>query len=299
MAQRRFTDPLSMDMTRDLERVDGVMTQILKDRALWSDFLRDPNSIFVRLGLHPPTTPEINERVNRIFYATLTNKKLLKLLKEHYKDFRPSKKKFKKEYIANLKKGVIQHDIELDLEAAHHLLQNPEALRKCLRLTLHDLNSKKILQKGYTRKEVNDYVESVVAAVQARSPISAHPKLEVWDRNYGIGQPMGGLFVEVGPFVTVAAEIEVVAGITVDVLADVNVPTATASDAFVEAGNAAEAGSAAEAIGASLPPFGLLMTAASEGDKESILAIAMLGRLMDFAGELLVHVHNFEGRSQT
>jgi len=42
----------------------------------------------------------------------------------------------------------------------------------------------------------------------------------------------------------------------------------------------------------------LFRTAATEGDKESILAIAMIGRLMDFTGELLVHVHNFAGRSK-
>ena len=293
MAEKRFTDPLSMDMTHDLKRVDGVMTQLLKDRALWSDFFRDPNSIFVKLGLHPRTTPEINKRVNRVFYATLANKKLLKVLGEHYRDFRPSnKKKLRRDYIANLKKGVIQHDIKLDLEGAHHLLQKPEVLRKCLRLTLHDLNSKGILRKSYKRKEINDYVESVVAAAQARRPVSDHPKLEVWDKNYGIGKPVGGVFLEAGLFVTVAAEVEVFAGLTVDISVDVNVPTSGTST-FVDAGNAAEAGGVV-AVGAAP----LFRTAATEGDKESILAIAMIGRLMDFTGELLVHVHNFAGRSK-
>src|SRR6185503_8119516 len=102
----------------------------------------------------------------------------------------------------NLKKGVIQHSIELDLEAVQHLLREPETLRQVLRLTLHDLNRKGILQKRYKRKEVDDHIESVIAAAEAQQAIESFPKLEVWDRNYGVGQRFGLSIVEVGTFVT-------------------------------------------------------------------------------------------------
>jgi hypothetical protein len=288
MPQRRFTDPLSMDMTTDLDRVDGVMTRLLKDRDLWTDFIRDPNGVFVRLGLHPPTTDEINARVNRMFYATLTNRRLIKLLHEHFKDFRPSKRKFAQHYVSRLKKGIIQHDVEIDLESIDYLIRSPEVLRDCLRLALQDWNTKGILQKKYSRKEINDYIEGVMVAAQARKALSAHPKLEIWDRNYGIGQPMAGFFAEVGPIATVAALVEVAVEATVDFDVDVNVPTASAGPTFVEAGSAAEGGPTG--------PIGILMRQAFEGDDDSIRAVAILGRLMDLSGELLVHAYTFEAR---
>lgn len=275
MATRRFTDPLSMDMSNDLKRVDGVLTQILKDRTTWNEFLRDPNGVLVRSGLHPPTSPEINERVNRIFYATLTNKKLLTLLSKHYQKFRPSKgTAYTDEFLTNLRSGVIQHSIELDYEGLEHLLRSPKVLRQSLRLVLWDLNEKGFLQNRYRRNEINEYVDSVVAAVEARQPIVAHPKLEVWDRNYGIGQPFAALFIEAGLVVTVPAAVEVLAAITVDVITDVNIPTSGPPRALVIA----------------------LKATAVEGKEDSLRAIAILGRLMDFTGEVLLHAHNFEQR---
>lgn len=277
MAKKRFTDPLSMDITDDLERVDGVVTNILKDRALWSEFLQDPNGVLISLGLHPPTTPEINERVNRIFYATLTYKKLLQILLKHYKKFRPSKmKKFKDRYVAGLKKGVIQHDIELDLEGVHHLLQDSKMLSEVLKLSLQNLNRKRLLQKYHKPKEIDNYVDRVVEAVKARQPIEAHPKLEVWDTNYGIGQAFGGLLAEAGILVTVTGVVEASALVTAGVLAVAHSAVAVEVDIVVDG------------------TIATLISAAGEGDKDSIRAVAILGRLLDFSGELLIHAHNFE-----
>jgi len=263
-----------MDITDDLERVDGAVTSILKDRALWGEFLRDPNGVFVRLGLHPSTTPEINDRANRIFYATLTNKQLIQLLLKHYKKFRPPRmKKFTDHSLAGLKKGVIQHDIELDFESIEHLLKDTETLRQLLKLTLRDLNRKRVLEKYHQPREIDTYIEKVVAALKARQSIEAHPKLEGWDRNYGIGQAFGGVVVEVSAIATSTALVEAAVVVTALV-----VVVAIVLVIGVEQDRSTLA----------------LLQAASGGDKESIRAVAILGRLLDLSGELLIHANNFE-----
>jgi len=274
MATRRYSDPLSMDVSDDLERVDGVMTRILSDRAVWNEFLTDPNGVFVRLGLHPATTPEINDRVNRIFYATLTNTKLLKLLLEHYEKFRPRKMaQYRDHFVSGLKRGLIDNDIELDREGIEHLLQAPAMLAKILRLTLDDLNEKRLLTRYYSRKDINKYIDGVVAAVKARQPLSAHPKLEVWDRNYGIGKAFGGLLAEAGVLVTVAGVVEASALVTAAVVAVAH----TEVTVLVDGGTIVT-----------------ILASAAAGDKESIRATAVLGRLLDLSGELLLHAHHFE-----
>src|SRR5881628_589332 len=80
-------DALSLDVRKDLERVDAVMTRVVSDPATAEEFVRDPSAVLTRLGLHPETTREIHDRVNRIFYAVLTNTELMEFVLEHYSKF--------------------------------------------------------------------------------------------------------------------------------------------------------------------------------------------------------------------
>jgi len=276
MPDERFDDPLSMDVAKDLKRVDEVMTHILKDRELWPEFFRDPNGVLVRLGLHPPTSSKINERANRIFYATLTNTKLIQLLASHYERFRPSAdhaKEYADYSMEGLKKGVIQNRVEYDLEAFHHLLDNPDVLREALQLTLHDLNDKGLLQERHERRKIEAYIQKLLKAVRQRLAIAQHPKLEKWDANYGIGAPFGGMFAELTPVSTAAVAIEVFGIVTAGFVAYltnwVDGPDMTAEPAS---------------------------SSAAAGDPEGVRIRAILGRLLDFSGELLVYVQNFERR---
>lgn len=273
--RKSFTDPLSMDVTNDLKRVDEVLTHLLKDPALWKEFIRDPNGVLIRLGLHPSTSPEIKERANRVFYATLANKRLVRLVLKHYEQFRPSKERMKKQrgqYEAGLKRGEIRHNIEFDLEAFHHILDHPNVLRNALRLSLHDLNEKGILQRAYKRGEIDSWINKTVEAMRQRLPISDFPKLEVWDKNYGVGQRYGMLSLEEALGVTTSIAVEGVVVVTaavvavVDVEVEVNGPIVTAR------------------------------LAAAQGNEESVRAYAILGRLLDFSAELLLHIQNFERR---
>jgi hypothetical protein len=284
MATKRRTDPLTIDVTDDLSRVDQVMTHILKDRASWGDFLRDPNGVFVRLGLHPPTSPEINERVNRVFYATLTNRRLLRLLLSKFKSFRPRQlKAVRRDFAAGLAKGRIQYNTEFDLESLDHVVRDTKTLREALRLSLHDLNNMGILRVRHTTKEIDDYVAAVTEAVRKRQPIEAHPKLEVWDRNYGVGKPFGAAFVEVGTLVTTVATVESAAVATAIAVAVATAVVAVQVEAVVDGE----------------PPIVAALEAAALGNAGSLNAIATLGRLLDLSGELLVHAQTFERRARS
>jgi hypothetical protein len=274
MAAGEFRDPLSIDISRDLERVDGVITTLLKDRSLWGEFFRNPNDVLVRLGLHPPTSEIINERANRIFYAALTNKKLIRLLAAHYGGFKPRQaRKFHDFYDAGLKRGVIQHALQFDLEGVRHLLKSPATLRAALKLTLRDLNDKRLLETYHQPGEIDRYIDKLATAIEARLPVDEHPRLETWDRHYGVGRPHGAIFVEVAAVVTLSSAAELAVVVTAVVVAEVEV---TAEGPTVAA-----------------------LRAATEGDRESIRAVATMGRLLDFGGELLVHAHNFEKGSSS
>jgi len=287
MARKQPKDRLLLDITPDLRRVDAVMTQILKDRNTWVQFIHDPNGILVRLGLHPPTSPEINHRVNRIFYSILTNTSLLQLVAKHYERLHITKTSLRQRFADGLTKATIDHDVEFDLEGVKHLLEYPKALREIFALGLHDLNNKGLFNKIYSPSQIEGYLNKLMKAIGARRPLSDHPILEQWDRHYGVGKAYGALFAEVGCFVTVAAAAEALAAITVDIYTEVNVPAQAEAD--TEAANAAEGGP--------LPPYGVLLRRAAEGDSDSINAISILGRLLDFSAEVIVHAQTFEKES--
>lgn len=261
--------PLIVDATSDLKRIDSVMTRIIRDRATWDEFFRDPNGVFVRAGLHPPTTPENNNRANEIFYAVLSNKPLLAQLTRHFDKFRPSRarlSKFERTYLAGLQQGEIRHDLGQDIDAINHLVSHSGTLRTILRLTLHDINRRGILQKKHSRNGIDDYVDRIVNVAVTGKSLRNEPPLESWDRNYGIGKAYGGLWVEVGPFVTAAVGVEFAAAVTV--------------------------------FGHPLPPIqpslDMIAAGARSGDKKQIEALAMYGKLLAFFGELMMHVANFE-----
>src|SRR4051794_25669203 len=75
-------DAFMLDIRRDLERIDPVMTQIVRDPVTSNEFIRDPSGVLSRLGLHPPASRQTHDRVNRVFYAVLTNAELMEFVTE-------------------------------------------------------------------------------------------------------------------------------------------------------------------------------------------------------------------------
>lgn len=261
-------DPLSLDIRNDLDRVDAVMTRVIMDPATTEEFIRDPSGVLTRLGLHPRTTREIHDRVNRIFWAVLTNTELMEVLLDHYTSFTPPP-----EAAAVLddamESGEIRNAPELDMAGAEHALRDPDFLRRVYTLLLHDINNRRLLQNVYSTQELDDYVNGMVGALQERRAIRDIPSLEAWDDHYGVGTGYGVGEAEVGPVVTVIGGAE--AGVVVSVV----VP--------------------AIVLGAR-PRAEELADRALRGDMNAVRALAVAGAALRFAGELLVHANNFERR---
>lgn len=305
----RFRDPLSMDISRDLRRIDAVTTQILNDRRVWDDFIRDPNGVLIRLGLHPPTTPEISNKANRAFYAILTNEKLLRVLHQHYQTFKPDREtEYRESFDTGLREGVIQYDINFDLEGAYHLLDAPEVFREVLCLALHDFNEKDILANKYSADELNRYVEQVIAAVRYRQPIYNHPELETYDSNYGIGPSFFcTTLAECAAVVTVGVGAEGAAYVTAIVEVGFwgytatpstvpnspSEPTDTASTMSVPVNVDPGITVDAPVIGPNIGGFALL------GDEEMIRKLQTLGRLAGLTGDMLAYLHHFEQKKKS
>lgn len=259
----KIQDRLSMDITDDMKRIDALMTDIIRDRESWKKFLSNPNGYFISKKVHPPTTKEINDKVNRIFFATLCNKELINFVFEEYKNFKPSAM-HSSTYVEGLKKGEITNDINLDLSAADHILRRPETLKRTFELTFHDLNERGILNKKYSESQIDAYISELVRAVSNRLPICEHPVLEEWDDNYGIGKPFGAAIAEVGPLATAIAVAEFGVAFTAWV-------------AIIAA-----------------PPMQELFEESFRGDIAAKQAVSTLSLLYTFASDVALHVHNFE-----
>ena len=263
-------DAFGIDIRRDLERVDSVMTQVLGDPATVDEFVRDPSGVLARLGLHPRASREVHDRVNKIFYAVLTNADLIDYVLQHFASFdRGALEANENALNEGLARGVVSHEMELDLAAADHFFRQPDALRQVYRLTLHDLNNRRLLQGVYTPQQIDDYVDQVVEHVQQRGSIRDEPKLETWDEYYGVGTGYGVGEAEVGPVATVGVFVEV--GIAVTVVIPV---------AFL-----------------GLAPRPATLESAARGDPRAIKTLASAAALLRLAGEVLVHANNFAVRT--
>jgi hypothetical protein len=267
MAKRKTTrDSLSVDISRDMSRIDDFMTSVINDRDKWNEFIRDPNGVCIKANIHPPTSDEVNARTNRVFYATLTNKALIAFVLDHYSKFKPKDAKGAEQSLAKgLSKGRLESHPGLDLQAADHLLAQPDAFRRTLELSLYDLNDRAILNRRYSKQELDDYIDSVAAAVAARRPTKEFPTLEEWDSNYGVGKRFGLGCVEVGPVATVAAAAQAAIAFTVYIAM------------------------------AAPPSIDQLLRSSYLGDADAARALATLARLFDFAADVSLYVTSFEG----
>jgi hypothetical protein len=254
-----------MDMRRDLVQLDRVMTQVIGDPATAEEFIRAPNQVLARLGLHPRASDDVHDRVNRIFYAVLTNVELLEYVFERYAAFDAPRADHDSVLEEALGEGRIASDVEYDLAAAEHLFSDPAVLRRVFQLTLHDLNTRRLLEGDYTTAQLDQYIDEVVYAIQQKRPIREFPRLESWDDYYGIDKEYGGLYLEVGPTVTVGAAVEafvlVTLAIEVNVYADVVKPEANRR--------------------------------AASGDPRAIRMLATAGTVIRFGGEVLLHANRF------
>lgn len=261
-------DPLTLDIRDDLQRVDSVMTRVITDPVIADEFIHDPNGVLARLGLHPRTTREVHDKVNRIFYAVLTNTELMQVLAEHFQDFDTGRDADEAVLKEALGRGRVENTLEFDLAVVEHLFLDPDVLKRVYTLTLYDLNNRRLFDNVYTTEEIDEFVDEAVRAIVERRPLRDFPELESWDDRYGIGGEKLGVFPEVGPAVTLVALAEGLAFATVvlPVLAFID------GDASVVAEDAVR------------------------GDPEAAIRVATTGALLRFAGEVLVHANNFERR---
>lgn len=271
------TDQLILDITPDLARVDSVMSRVLADPQTVDDFVRDPSGTLTRLGLHPRTTREIHDRVNRVFYAVLTNTPLLELLTEHYATMgetdedRATIAETQAVMAAALERGELENTLDYDVMGFRHLTSATDVMRQAFSLALQDLNNRRILEGTYSSAEIDSYVDELVEAITERRAIREFPVLEEWDANYGIGKEQGGLYLEAGPTVTAVAAVEV--GLIVTVWVEVDF----SGDVIV-----------AE-----------MRNRAARGDPAAARGLATTGALLRLAGEVMVHADAFERRPRT
>lgn len=285
-------DAFAADIRRDLERVDQVMTHVIADPSTRDDFVRDPVGVLARLGLFPRMTPETRDRNNRIFYAVLQNTDLVRYLQDTFASFRAENEDLlvrdAEIMQRGLGQGVIAHSPDLDMAAADHIFRDPDTMRELYRLTLRDLNNRRLLHHVYTAEELDTYISDVVESIQQRRPpIFGPPPLDgagTTIRKEAQAGVEGG--AEVGTGAAVATQVNVVAG------TNVFVATVTSGIAAVEVFLFATA-----LIPVAGPEFAArddVIDAAALGDSEAIRALATAGALLNLAGEMLVHANNFE-----
>ena len=222
--------PMLLDVTEDLQRVDGAITRLVKDRTLWREFLANPNGMMIQLGLHPPTSVEINARMNRAMWATLGDRELMQMFEERYRTFSPERlDEIRQYFLDGLREGVIRHNTTYDHQALKHLLDDELATRRILRRTIVLMQEVGALEGRYGDEEIDAYLDRLMEALREGTAVDQHPILESWDDYYGVGRRGGGqLYGEGAAVVTVFVGVQGLAYVTavVDVGSGVSSPSA-------------------------------------------------------------------------
>ena len=181
---------LKFDIVRDLQRVDGFLTRLLSDSEIQKRFFYNPSRVMIELGFHDPTTNKAIGITNRIFYATLMNRRLVRYAIESAPklDIPPE---IQQKYINGLDKGRVQFDNKIGQLAIDAYLKDEKRLRTMILTILKDINRRRILKKNYSAKEIEAYVGKVMQSIRERRPVRDIPLLERFGPGYGIGRYVG------------------------------------------------------------------------------------------------------------
>lgn len=271
MAKKRLSnDALSIDVMKDLRKFDGFANKLLSDRRTQRRFFRNPSQVMVDLGLHPKTSRKAIATSNRMFYAALRNKKLLKYVMDYFADFK-APAEAEAAMTRSLAKGALPANLALDRAALEKVWNDQTFLRDVFTMNLADLNRRGILSRSYSTKELGGYIEKVLAHYKARAPLSKMAKLEKFGPRYGIGYGYGdAMDAEATAVSTVIAVVEGGAAITVLIPIDISL------------------------MGRTIDRH---LSSAFLSDDEGLKAAATVSRVLSFASDLALFVKNLDKES--
>lgn len=258
--------PLFIDIAPELARVDEGITALLNDHSLWEEFLQNPVGVLAKLRVLDGVPEEGVKRANEIFYACLSNKKVISLLIEMYGDFdSDSGEEASRVYTEGLNAGRIENHPDRELEVVDDFLRHRNVVNQVCILVLKDLNERGLLQEKYTDEGLKTFADLTTKAMAERKSIKEI--LEIQDSNNGsLTSPLAAV---VGPVAVAVAVAQ--AGVVATVVAAITTPDVV-----------------------SYPHD--LMKSAFSGQSTNGKALGLLGRLLNFSAELSMKVQGYERR---
>jgi len=266
-------DQLSIDVTNEVAGVDSILSKIIKDKAKWNDFFRNPAQTLAEAGYLQPYTDGDAQKYNQLFYALLTDNELMSFV--HTQQFCPQMTSNQvDEFHTNLKEdGVIKYPPEVDVDIVRRLLNDAPAFKKLLTLSLSRINEEKIFDRYYSEKKINKAVSTIMANAKAGNSFSEMVSDLPWQDECDEGGSGGvnRILAVIPPAVAIPVVAEAVACGTV---ACVVVPLA-------------KSGLAKHSVHE-------LGGQALSGDRDAMHAMQTIGLLFEFISELSAHIKNFE-----
>jgi hypothetical protein len=273
MPDTRHPDPFTIDVVKELQKIDAAMQQVVAAPESWDEFFSDPSRTFGKMNILPAAGDEVRDRANRIFYAALRNTELVRLAFEMFQDF-PESDENTAHRRASLAEGKISNLVEFDVDALNHALSKPELLTQMYKTGIHDLNERGLLTRKYERAEIDRFAEDKVRSMQRRQAVRDQPKLESWDENYGVGTGWG--VGEISLILTAQAAVgfEVAVAATWGVVVAVGV-------------------FGSPVIRLDVPNVDRALT---HGDQAALRGLNMMAKTLHFMSELVLHAHYLESR---
>ncbi|MBF0422353.1 MAG: hypothetical protein HQL73_05115 [Magnetococcales bacterium] len=254
-----------IDISEDMNRVDQAITKLLHNRSLWNDFFLQPETVLTKLGLPPRFGSKKDEwKLNRIFYALLTNKKLVRLVLQKYQVFSSTRSNSEgnKAVLDGLKQGRLVSPPNADMEAFAFFTKNQEDFRQFLTLALTDLNQKGLLFEQLTSEEVEKRINLMMESAAETMKNGGKSSQDI---------DSGVMGCVVGPVCIAVCLVGVVAQAAVGV-------TPLGLGTYIPNGQALEE----------------LIEQSIEGDDGSAQALWTMGRLLELTGELMLFINRME-----
>lgn len=259
---------LMLDVTKDLRKFDRFANTLIQSKELQRKFLRNPGKVMIELGLHPPTSTSAVAKSNRVLYAALRNKPLIKYVTDYCNKFRQPRGQ-EKIVRAAFARGELPKNLDLDRPFLTAALEDEVFLRKVFTMSLDDVNRRGILSKTYSPAEIRSFVRKTLQEHKEGKSIKERTKLDEFGPGYGIGYGYGDvLSAEATSISTVAVAVEGIAGVTVLVVAPIGVATAMSLDRH--------------------------FTGAFLSDREGLRTAATISKLLSFGSDLAAFVDNLE-----
>lgn len=175
-----MTSQLTLDVADDLVAVDKLISSVISSERRFKSFVDSPASSLKKAGLIAADGESGIDLLDRVFFDSLTNTKLIEVVSDIVEDYKPDEKlksQAKLIWKAGLSGGKVSNMPDLEFDFLDHMWSNKELSSRLLNTAIVGVHES--LGAEVDRRNISRYVDQCIDLVGKGAGIKDLPYLDI------------------------------------------------------------------------------------------------------------------------